>query len=91
MADDANHRDRISRRSALVWTTLALGAATAAAAVRPAAAQQKLSQALAKYQGAPKGDNRCEVCNNFQAPNTCKFVQGEISPNGWCQLFSPKA
>jgi hypothetical protein len=45
----------------------------------------------AKYQTAPKGDQRCEGCANFQAPNGCKFVQGDISPNGWCQLFVGKS
>jgi hypothetical protein len=54
-------------------------------------AQQKLSQGDAKYQTAPKGDQRCEGCANFQAPNACKFVQGDISPNGWCQLFVGKS
>ncbi len=58
--------------------------------VRQGAAQQKASQALAKCQGMPKGDGHCEVCNNFQPPNACKFVQGEISPNGWRQLFFRK-
>jgi hypothetical protein len=81
----------ISRRAALTGTALALGAATAATIVRQAAAQQKISQALAKYQGTPNGDQHCEVCNNFQPPNACKFVQGEISPSGWRQLFSAKS
>jgi hypothetical protein len=85
-----NDRQRISRRAALTGTALALGAATAATVVRQVAAQQKISQALVKYQGMPKGDDHCEVCNNFQPPNACKFVQGEISPNGWHQLFSRK-
>lgn len=91
MTEDRKHRDLFSRRAALTGTALVLAAATATTAVRQAAAQQKLSQALAKYQDTPKGDHHCEVCNNFQAPNACKFVQGEISPNGWCQLFSRKA
>ena len=55
-----------------------------------AAAQEKLSQADAKYQGTPKGEQRCDGCVNFQPPNACKFVQGDISPSGWCQLFAPK-
>ena len=55
------------------------------------AAQQKISQADAKYQATPKGDLHCDGCVNFQPPNGCKFVQGEISANGWCQLFVPKA
>jgi hypothetical protein len=37
-----------------------------------------------------EGDLHCDGCVNFQAPNACKFVQGDISPNGWCQLFVAK-
>jgi hypothetical protein len=79
---------RISRRVALRSAALSLCAATAM--VTQAVAQQKLSQADAKYQTAPKGDQRCDGCTNFQPPNACKFVDGDISPNGWCQLFGPK-
>jgi hypothetical protein len=67
-----------------------LGAATAAAVVSRAVAQQKISQADAKYQTTPKGDQSCDGCANFQPPNACKFVEGDISPNGWCQLFGAK-
>ena len=80
----------ISRRLVLTGTALALGAAAAATAVSQSAAQQKISQADAKYQNTPKGDQRCDRCINFQPPNACKFVQGTISPSGWCQLFAPK-
>jgi hypothetical protein len=90
MTGRGNDRQLVSRRAALTGAALALGAATAATMVRPGAAQQKISQALATYQTVPKGDDHCGVCNNFQPPNACKFVQGEISQNGWCQLFSPK-
>jgi len=85
-----NNRRCVSRRSLLASAALSLGAATAVAVVSPAAAQQKISQADAKYQTTPKGDQRCEVCVNFQPSNGCKFVDGDISPNGWCQLFIPK-
>jgi hypothetical protein len=81
---------RISRRAVLTSAALSLGAATVATVVSRTAAQQKISQADAKYQTTAKGDQRCEVCANFQPPNACKFVQGDISPNGWCQLFTPK-
>jgi hypothetical protein len=78
----------ISRREVLTSAGLSFGAA--ATMVSQTAAQQKISQADAKYQTMPKGDQRCESCVNFQPPNGCKFVQGEISPNGWCQLFVMK-
>jgi len=87
MTECGNDRLAISRRAALAGTALALGAA----AISPAAGQEKLAQALAKYQGSPNGDKHCALCDNFQAPNSCKFVAGEISPNGWRQLFTPKA
>jgi hypothetical protein len=90
MNNGRNDGQRISRRVVLTGTALALGAAAAAAAVSPAAAQQKIGQADAKYQATPKGDQRCDRCVNFQPPNGCKFVQGEVSPSGWCQLFTPK-
>ena len=83
-----NDCQRISRRTA--FTAFAFSAAALAAAIPQASAQQKISQADAKYQTTAKGDQRCEVCVNFQPPNRCKFVDGDISPNGWCQLFAPK-
>ena len=90
MTNGRNDCRRISRRVVLTGTALALGAAAAATAVPQAAAQEKLSQADAKYQGTPKGEQHCDGCVNFQPPNACKFVQGDISPSGWCQLFAPK-
>ena len=86
-----NNCRRISRRVVLASAAFSFGAAAAATVVSRTAAQQKLSQGDAKYQTAPKGDQRCEGSANFQAPNGCKFVQGDISPNGWCQLFVGKS
>ena len=69
-----NDRQLISRRVALTGAAFVVGAA-AAAATQQAAARQKISQADAKYQGTPKGDQRCDGCISFQPPNACKFVQ----------------
>ena len=80
----------ISRRVALSGTAVALGAAAIAGAVSQAAAQEKINQADAAYQGTSKSDERCDGCINFQPPNACKFVQGNVNPSGWCQLFTPK-
>jgi hypothetical protein len=90
MNSGRNDCQRISRRVLLTGTALALGATTAATVVSQATAQEKISQADAKYQGTPKGDQRCDGCMLFQPPNACKVVQGEISPSGWCQLFVKK-
>ncbi len=81
-------RHRISRRTVLTGTAFAL--APVATMVSQTAAQVKFSRTTAKYQDRPKGDQRCEGCANFQPPNACKFVEGQISPNGWCQLFVKK-
>jgi len=90
MNRDSNDCRRISRRVVLAGTTFTFGAVAASAAVSRALAQQKISQEVAKYQGSPNGDKRCDGCFNFQAPNGCRFVDGNISPSGWCQLFTPK-
>jgi len=90
MNSNRNDCQRISRRVVLTGAALALGAPAAAAAISQAAAQEKMSQADAKYQGTPKGDQRCDGCMLFEPPGTCKIVQGEISPGGWCQLFVKK-
>ncbi len=91
MDNDRNGHQPISRRVMLTRGVVALGAAAAAMAASRAVAQQKIGQTDAQYQGAPKDGQHCGVCANFQAPNACKFVQGNINPNGWCQLFSPAA
>jgi hypothetical protein len=64
-------------------------AATGTAATQ-AAAQQKVKQAEVKYQDQPKGPQRCDGCVQFQPPNACKIVEGQISPNGWCEIFAAK-
>ena len=87
MTERRNDSQRISRRALLTGTAVALGAATDAGVVRQAAAQAKISQAVAKYQSTPSGKDDCATCTNYQPPNACKYVQGEISPKGWCQLF----
>jgi len=91
MKDDIDACQRISRRMVLSGAALAFGTAALAAAAPPAAAQQKISQADAKYQVTPKANRHCGGCVNFQPPNACKFVQGDIDPSGWCQLFTPKS
>jgi hypothetical protein len=91
MKNSGSDSQRISRRAVLSGAALAVGAAAIATAVSQAAAQQKISQADAKYQGTPNGGQHCDGCVNFQPPNVCKFVQGDINPSGWCQLFTPKS
>lgn len=79
---------RISRRALLGSAPICLSIASA---THPALAFQKLSQADARYQGTAKGSEHCGSCFHFQPTNDCKFVQGEIRPEGWCQLFTKRA
>jgi hypothetical protein len=89
MSNSKDGSQNMSRRMALTSTALAF-VVVADTAITRASAQQKLSQAAAKYQGQPKGQQSCAVCANFQPPNACKFVEGTISPTGWCLLFAAK-
>jgi hypothetical protein len=81
---------QVSRRVLLTGTALVLSAAAGVTEVTQASARQKFSQGDTKYQSTPKGDERCDGCISFQPPNACKFVQGDISPSGWCELFAAK-
>ena len=81
----------ISRRQIL---TIAAGASIASAAAvtdasTPAQAA-KASQKIVKYQDTPKGEQRCENCVQFEAPSTCKTVDGTVSAQGWCMVYAKK-
>ena len=56
------------------------------------AATKKVSPASVQYQAQPKGEQKCGNCVNFIAEsNTCKLVDGQVSPEGWCSLWAKKA
>lgn len=87
---------RISRRT-LIEGAAAIGGAvaggwarTAAAADKGTAEKDKISHAEAEYQQQPKGQQRCEICLQFQPPNKCRIVKSPITPKGWCQFFAAK-
>jgi hypothetical protein len=84
----------ISRRQVLTIAAGAAGASvTGAAAVigtsAPAQAA-KASQKIVKYQDTPKGEQRCENCVQFEAPSTCKTVDGTVAAQGWCMVYAKK-
>jgi hypothetical protein len=83
----------VSRRSFLSSAALLAGAAATQALIvaKEAKAQQKVPQASVKYQDKPNGDQRCDTCLQFVPPNSCKVVDGTISPNGWCAIWVKKA
>lgn len=52
----------------------------------------KSSQASVQYQAQPKGEQKCSNCMNFIAEsNTCKRVEGTVSPQGWCIIWANAA
>jgi hypothetical protein len=52
----------------------------------------KVTQASVQYQNQPKGVQQCGICAHFVAEtNTCKLVEGQISPDGWCLLWVQNA
>ena len=71
---------------------LGIGVAVIGSAiVAPGRAQQKkFSKAQAQYQETPKDGKQCDGCGQFTAPSSCKIVEGDISPKGWCLYFAPK-
>ena len=78
----------LSRRTVLI---AAAGAAPILAMSATGAKAAKLSQTAAKYQDSPKDGKQCDGCKLFVAPNSCKSVDGAISPKGWCVLWAKKA
>jgi hypothetical protein len=82
----------VSRRALLHGAAGTAGAAMILGATpNSAVAVVKLSQKVVAYQDHPDGDKRCGKCIQFQPPNTCKLVDGTISPEGYCRFFVPVA
>jgi hypothetical protein len=59
---------------------LTLGAAKATA-------PEKMSLKDVEYQDSPKDIRMCATCTLFLPPKSCKVVEGDVSPKGWCKLF----
>ncbi|HEX5476940.1 MAG TPA: high-potential iron-sulfur protein [Burkholderiales bacterium] len=87
---------KTSRRSLLKGAAVLLGLA-AVPWTRPAAAQGKVAKTAMKYQDHPNNGQQCSSCLQFipgakpGAPGTCKVVDGDISPKGWCIAYAKKA
>jgi hypothetical protein len=79
----------MTRRALLAGAAVAGSAPLLALGASPAWA--KMSQAAVAYQDSPKGDRTCAGCGLFQAPSSCKTVDGTISPKGWCKIWVKKA
>jgi hypothetical protein len=84
----------ISRRHVLTIAAGAAGAsitgATAVIGTSTPAQAAKVSQKIVKYQDTPKGEQRCDNCELFEPPSSCKNVDGTIAAQGWCTVYRKK-
>jgi hypothetical protein len=83
---ETSNNSGVSRRTVI----LAAAGAAPLLALSGGEAQAKLAQTAVKYQTDPKDGKQCDGCAQFVAPNSCKLVDGEISPTGWCLLWTKK-
>jgi hypothetical protein len=56
--------------------------------IAPTRASEKMTRRQAEYQDTPNGIYSCAVCTLFEAPKSCKVVDGEVSRDGWCKAFA---
>lgn len=68
----------------------ATGGVAALGSIASRPAQAKAAQKLVGYQDTPHGAQQCNNCAQFEAPSSCKVVDGTISPTGWCKVYVKK-
>ena len=56
--------------------------------IAPARPSDKKTRQQVDYQDSPNGIYSCANCTLFEAPKSCKVVEGEVSPDGWCKAFA---
>ncbi len=79
-----------SRRGVLRTGLTILAGGMIATVARAQDSDSKVEQSVVQYQTMPKDGAKCSGCVNFVAPNACKVVAGNISPEGWCVAYAPK-
>jgi secreted PhoX family phosphatase len=95
MNEDLDMDKLISRRTLLKGAAAVTCVALASAFAGKAFAA-KSTKAAANYQDKPNGDKKCSNCNLFvhgktpTADGTCQVVDGSISPEAYCTLYSRK-
>ena len=76
----------VSRRTVLI----AAAGAAPLLGLMGGEAEAKIAESAVKYQATPKDGHQCDACVQFVAPNSCKLVEGDIAPTGWCALWVKK-
>jgi hypothetical protein len=77
-----------SKRNFIRFALLGIAGVFAPPSRAPAASGDKMSKQAAEYQDGPNGIQSCATCTLFDAPHSCKVVDGEISPDGWCKIYA---
>jgi hypothetical protein len=83
-----------TRRTILIGAATLAGLAGLAAGTANAAGS--MPKANVKYQDTPKDGKVCSNCVYYlpgasaKAKGACKIVAGDISPNGWCNMYAAK-
>jgi High potential iron-sulfur protein len=92
MHDSSNHPNRRNFLSGVI----VLPALAVLLLAQRTTAEAGESQSQAGYQNKPMNGKKCSQCTFFikgssaTSNGTCKVVNGAISPNGWCKLFTAK-
>ena len=50
----------------------------------------KLTKEQVGYEAKATMCDDCDDCRHYQEGGTCSQVEGPISPEGWCSIYSPK-
>src|SRR5579864_8116680 len=87
MASGSSRRGFIEGMGVVAAAAICGRAAIAKAQEYKPQEQKKLTQAAARYQDHPNGNDGCGACPYFQFPKSCVLVEGDISPMGWCRMF----
>ena len=78
----------ISRRTLLAGS-IAAGSAPLLLATK-ANATVKVPQAAVHFQTVASTDRNCGACKHFMAPSSCRFVEGTVSSNCSCWIWTAK-
>jgi hypothetical protein len=81
-------RDDIPRRLVVQLVLSSAAGGLTFGTLSKALAADKMTRERAEYQDTPKGISMCATCTLFEPPKSCKVVEGEVSPDGWCKAFA---
>jgi hypothetical protein len=80
--------DKFSRRLMMRIVTYGALAGGALAETGSVDAATKIPQVTVGYQSKPMGAKQCSTCKQYEAPSSCKVIDGVIAPDGWCRLYA---